>query len=977
MIRARLAAAVAALGLAAGLSAGLTVHSAAADPAAGWLRPAGQMTTQPYGHTTTVLNDGSVLVLGNHPGPVQTGPTAYEALRARHTAAQHVGIPDPDPKLWDPAWHGWRRLTDPDCRGHRFAHTATELADGRVLIGGGICDQPRMLNDETPREPHLRLSLWDPASKAWAPAGPALRHERLLHTASSFSDDSVMFVGGMADPALHEGAQRPVTDTVERFDGQDMKDLPPLRQARAAHAATALRGGSLLVTGGFDASGHAIESVELWQPAEQRWTPLPPMRAARYEHSATLLADGRVLVAGGIGADGQALRSTEILDGARWTEGPVLPWPMHAHAAAALADGSVLIGDGQWHGTPHPAHQIWRWKPDQADWQPAGRVRPDNESDWATQALTIAPRADGTALVFAVDAILRWTPAEARPAPRSPVWASRPTIVELQDQRVLLLGLVEDERGREWQARLWQRDTDTWSAAVQTTMAGGEISTRALLLASGRVLHAGLKSDGLACETWAPGESVWRPCQPVTLETRGDAPLALGLLPGGAAVAMVSSNEVLRFDPATEAWSRVAVRWQTEGLTYGAPIRAAAPLAEIEDQSASRWIDISDVAARYWQGAFGHLGYRVVSNGLVVNEVESRAAPPAMLWDAKAGQWAYIFLPGSAQMGADAQFLPDGCAVSSKPLAVFDPRDGKARPLDDPGLGASPGSLAMRVLSDGHVVFSGVPHLARDPGGAWLVRKVGCAGFEAAPGDEPYMQPVLARPPVAKAGAPAASAVPVRAADKPSWILAWVGEHRWLLLAVLGPLAGYVVLRMAGFESLSVGGRRWPVRLLGYGLVLIFVVPAAVGLLNFTQARRAEACEESARACLDERSGLIKVTPELTAITHSDVPTRLPCRMIGVWSSRQGGAMRRIELKDDGSYDMAPSDSGIDGGRHYTGVWAVQAGHMVWRHDQYPGPLDVNTIEDDAGAAFTLREVNGTRTKYEQIRAVASTRCAK
>ena len=50
---------------------------------------------------------------------------------------------------------------------------------------------------------------------------------------------------------------------------------------------------------------------------------------------------------------------------------------------------------------------------------------------------------------------------------------------------------------------------------------------------------------------------------------------------------------------------------------------------------------------------------------------------------------------------------------------------------------------------------------------------------------------------------------------------------------------------------------------------------------------------------------------------------------------------------------------------------------MVWRHDQYPGPLDVNPIEDDTGAAFTLREVNGTRTKYEQIRAVPSKRCAK
>ncbi len=73
---------------------------------------------------------------------------------------------------------------------------------------------------------------------------------------------------------------------------------------RAAHTATLLPDGSVLIAGGFRQVGTsevAIASAEIYDPRTNRFTPTGDMNVARIGHAATLLPNGQVLIVGGWG----------------------------------------------------------------------------------------------------------------------------------------------------------------------------------------------------------------------------------------------------------------------------------------------------------------------------------------------------------------------------------------------------------------------------------------------------------------------------------------------------------------------------------------------------------------------------------------------------------------------------------------------------------------------------------------------------
>src|SRR5690349_1773224 len=78
-----------------------------------------------------------------------------------------------------------------------------------------------------------------------------------------------------------------------------VREVTSLRIARAAHTATTLSSGEVLVVGGMGDGGGRLASVELFDPAGDSMRTLAPLAHARSGHTATLLDDGRVLVAGG------------------------------------------------------------------------------------------------------------------------------------------------------------------------------------------------------------------------------------------------------------------------------------------------------------------------------------------------------------------------------------------------------------------------------------------------------------------------------------------------------------------------------------------------------------------------------------------------------------------------------------------------------------------------------------------------------
>jgi hypothetical protein len=127
-------------------------------------------------------------------------------------------------------------------------YTATLLPNGRVLLfEGGY------------------LETYDPATGACADAGfisPGGEWADL--TATLLHDGRVLFAGGYSDPDLITGA---VTDWAVLYDPSGGPEVTgSLGTARAAHTATLLQDGSVLIAGGEYDTGSALASAELFKP---------------------------------------------------------------------------------------------------------------------------------------------------------------------------------------------------------------------------------------------------------------------------------------------------------------------------------------------------------------------------------------------------------------------------------------------------------------------------------------------------------------------------------------------------------------------------------------------------------------------------------------------------------------------------------------------------------------------------------------
>ncbi|MBK9156469.1 MAG: hypothetical protein IPM25_20060 [Chloracidobacterium sp.] len=126
----------------------------------------------------------------------------------------------------------------------------------------------------------------------------------------------------------------------------ELKNIESMGTDRAAHAATLLDDGRVLVTGGFRTGGGSLTSAEIFITSTGRFAAASNMTTARAGHTSTRLSDGKVLIAGGF--DGGYLQTTEIFDPAtgRFSPGPPLTVPRSEHTATSLADGRILIAGG-------------------------------------------------------------------------------------------------------------------------------------------------------------------------------------------------------------------------------------------------------------------------------------------------------------------------------------------------------------------------------------------------------------------------------------------------------------------------------------------------------------------------------------------------------------------------------------------------------------------------------------------------------
>lgn len=130
-----------------------------------------------------------------------------------------------------------------------------------------------------------------------------------------------------------------------------LSPVTPMGARRAAHSATVLPDGRMLLAGGFQDDGHgrelAIASAELFDPATETFTYTSTLNEPRDGHGAVLLNDGTVLIVGGWGIN-ERTDTAEIYDPAtgKFTWVGSLSAPRANLTATLLRDGRVLIAGG-------------------------------------------------------------------------------------------------------------------------------------------------------------------------------------------------------------------------------------------------------------------------------------------------------------------------------------------------------------------------------------------------------------------------------------------------------------------------------------------------------------------------------------------------------------------------------------------------------------------------------------------------------
>jgi WD40 repeat protein len=328
------------------------------DPS-GSFSASGDMTSARYFQTSTLLPSGKVLIAGGRDdllsGNTYASAELYDPATGIFTATGSMTTPRfahtatllPSGKvlilggsdgtnalvsaeLYDPDTETFS-LTAGSMTDARFYSTATLLPNGKVLVSGGLIGSYTVLHS---------TELYDPATGRFSPAGN-MNAGRQSHTATLLSNGKVLVVGGSV--YTYAELYNPAT-------GSFSKTGSTIGAATRDHTATLLPDGKVLITGGIELIGNPSPvhhvTAELYEPATGLFNSTGSMSVARFYHTATLLPNGKVLVIGGI--DTGPIASAEIYNPAtgNFSSTGSMSTARYQHAASLLHDGNVLVTGG-------------------------------------------------------------------------------------------------------------------------------------------------------------------------------------------------------------------------------------------------------------------------------------------------------------------------------------------------------------------------------------------------------------------------------------------------------------------------------------------------------------------------------------------------------------------------------------------------------------------------------------------------------
>jgi hypothetical protein len=264
-------------------------------------------------------------------------------------------------EIYDPQTESFKATGSMTHNGGRFGHFAELLPDGKVLILGGMfegLDGSYGVAED---------NLYDPETRVFA-RGFTATNSSAYQTVTQFQPGRLLIVRKQSFPA------NTVFDYAARTNSYKFPLLTPV----AAHSATRLADGSVLIAGGYAGrgpwgggprpglaldrgatfqlindwrtnswGGWILSAAAIFQPSMNGFVAVGSMSIPRIGHTATLLKNGQVLIAGGF--TGKSFTSScEIFDpGSKaFRPGPAMHEARIGHNATLLADGEVLIAGG-------------------------------------------------------------------------------------------------------------------------------------------------------------------------------------------------------------------------------------------------------------------------------------------------------------------------------------------------------------------------------------------------------------------------------------------------------------------------------------------------------------------------------------------------------------------------------------------------------------------------------------------------------
>jgi hypothetical protein len=269
---------------------------------------------------------------------------------------------------------------------------------------------------------------------------------------------------------------------------------------RAAHSATRLPDGKVLIAGGFREEGTtevAIASAEIFDPATNSFAATNDMNEPRNGHTATLLSNGKVLLAGGWNQEGRTA-TAELYDPQTGTfeyTGSLMA-PRQGLTATLLKNGKVLIAGGD-SSRDNPQLTAELYDPTTGIFIPAGNLRGGRFGHTATlltdgRVLFIGGTS-GADNILASSEIYDPETGQFTSTSHTNMVRYKHTAVLLGDGNVLIAGGADqqDWNGKYKSAEIYEVKTGTFTQISDLNQERFKLADAAVLLSNGNVLIGG------------------------------------------------------------------------------------------------------------------------------------------------------------------------------------------------------------------------------------------------------------------------------------------------------------------------------------------------------------------------------------------------------------------------------------------------------------------------------------------------------